>query len=639
MFAPRVSNPKTTAAANSTNGLVAHPRSTLTAQRHGPVEQALLLQRNIGNQATLRHLAQRTASPTSKVALFPTDRMSRSQASSSLPRIVQPKLVVGEVDDPLEHEADRVADRVMRMPDPALAVSAGTSRISRKCEACEEEQLQAKPAGGSLSGSASATRGLHNPLGATGQPLDAATRQFFEPRFCRSFADVRIHADAPAHSSARQLGAHAYTIGRDIAFAAGRYAPHTPEGRRLLAHELTHVAQQSGGTRGADYGVLRRQPADPQSHATPGGGAATRAQVPYEKWSPQIEEQYRKRGDTPRANAVRDCREIGGEFCDRLLTLEEVNALYGVAQNAKGDEGKVRLGLGSLSTIGILGYVSAGAVSETTAATTTAATTTAAGGGAAGGAGAAALAGPAAIVAICAIAGYQLWKLGQFEEALRQQGFIILEDPLGICIGGCHLPSQPATPAIPLFDQPGDRFRLKPIPGPGPLSDADRRVLEDWLTPPVAARPRPAPAPQPAPQTTTKPVMPPGLSIDERRRWKECEELYETYKQTQSSVGSISGKIDPILDDLANNRPVTDQQRIDLCEWLEQMLRLIERLHQGRNRYIEAGCDRFDWFNQGGSEAERRRRHEAERDAVDRQIKNRREQFLKFCRPGGKKSP
>jgi hypothetical protein len=82
---------------------------------------------------------------------------------------------------------------------------------------------------------------------------------------------------------------------------------------------------------------------------------------------------------------------------------------------------------------------------------------------------------------------------------------------------------------------------------------------------------------------------------------------------------------------LHKNRPVTDQQRIDLCEWLDQMIRLIKRLHQQRNKYISAGCDKFDWFNQGGTEAESRRRHEADRDNVDWQLKNRQEQILKYC--------
>jgi hypothetical protein len=87
--------------------------------------------------------------------------------------------------------------------------------------------------------------------GASGQPLDAATRAPFERGFGVDFASVRVHADSRASESARALHALAYTVGRDIVFRDGAFAPHTPGGRRLLAHELAHVAQQgaSGAVR------------------------------------------------------------------------------------------------------------------------------------------------------------------------------------------------------------------------------------------------------------------------------------------------------------------------------------------------------------------------------------------------------
>jgi hypothetical protein len=82
-------------------------------------------------------------------------------------------------------------------------------------------------------------------LRSPGQPLDSATRAFFERRFGHSFSAVRVHTDAKAAESARAVNARSYTVGRDIVFEAGQYAPTTREGRRLLAHELTHVVQQS----------------------------------------------------------------------------------------------------------------------------------------------------------------------------------------------------------------------------------------------------------------------------------------------------------------------------------------------------------------------------------------------------------
>lgn len=162
MFTPKVAKPQTRTAASSASNL-ARQRSTLVGHRfgHDPVEQALFLQRTIGNQATLRLLAQQTSrqqgSATehttsrgaswdfSKIPLFPPER----QGSSPQPNIIQRKLVVGQTNDPLEHEADRVADQVIRMAAaPEIEPVAASPQISRKCAACkaEEEQLQKKKA-------------------------------------------------------------------------------------------------------------------------------------------------------------------------------------------------------------------------------------------------------------------------------------------------------------------------------------------------------------------------------------------------------------------------------------------------------------------------------------------------------------
>jgi len=86
---------------------------------------------------------------------------------------------------------------------------------------------------------------VHEVLRSPGQPLDAATRSFFEPRFGYDFSQVRVHTDSKAAESAKTLNALAYTIGSDIAFGGGQYLPQTTTGKRLLAHELTHVLQQA----------------------------------------------------------------------------------------------------------------------------------------------------------------------------------------------------------------------------------------------------------------------------------------------------------------------------------------------------------------------------------------------------------
>lgn len=85
---------------------------------------------------------------------------------------------------------------------------------------------------------------VHDVLNSPGQPLDAATREFMEPRFGQDFSQVRVHTDAKASGSAQSIQARAYTVGSDVVFGAGQYMPETDAGQRLLAHELTHVVQQ-----------------------------------------------------------------------------------------------------------------------------------------------------------------------------------------------------------------------------------------------------------------------------------------------------------------------------------------------------------------------------------------------------------
>jgi len=87
---------------------------------------------------------------------------------------------------------------------------------------------------------------VHEVLRSPGHPLDATTRAFFEPRFGHDFSQVRVHSDAQAGGSAQSVKALAYTLGHDLVFAPGEYQPQTFEGKRLLAHELTHVIQQRG---------------------------------------------------------------------------------------------------------------------------------------------------------------------------------------------------------------------------------------------------------------------------------------------------------------------------------------------------------------------------------------------------------
>lgn len=97
-------------------------------------------------------------------------------------------------------------------------------------------------------------------LRSSGQSLDAATRALMEPRFRHDFSRVRVHVDSGAAASAQEIDALAYTVGRDIVFASGRFAPHTASGQRLLAHELAHTIQQGEARQPATAGDLRLGP-------------------------------------------------------------------------------------------------------------------------------------------------------------------------------------------------------------------------------------------------------------------------------------------------------------------------------------------------------------------------------------------
>lgn len=85
-------------------------------------------------------------------------------------------------------------------------------------------------------------------LGSSGEPLNAGTRAFMEPRFGHDFSGVRVHTDSRASESAQAVNAQAYTVGKDVVFAPGQYQPATETGNALLAHELSHVVQQDGAS-------------------------------------------------------------------------------------------------------------------------------------------------------------------------------------------------------------------------------------------------------------------------------------------------------------------------------------------------------------------------------------------------------
>src|SRR6185436_7819135 len=162
------------------------------------------------------------------------------------PVFFQPKLTVGAPDDPLEKEADDMADKVMRMPMPGLiSFSSGKNIVNRKCAACEEEEKIHRKESSSDSTSAAPSI-VHDVLSAGGRSMDSETRSFMEPRFNYDFSKVKIHDNDLAAKSASSINALAYTSGNNVVFNSGQYNTNSDSGKRLLAHELTHVVQQRG---------------------------------------------------------------------------------------------------------------------------------------------------------------------------------------------------------------------------------------------------------------------------------------------------------------------------------------------------------------------------------------------------------
>ena len=243
--------------------------------------------------------------------------MHRMLGNHGVQRFVQAKLKIGQANDKYEQEADRVADHVMRSEGNAFgaAVERGFSNISRsknviqrKCAACaagnglcakcaereiviqrkpisetlssivqretekpeddDENILRAKTSSGHTLNSSASSEAQIYVANVDGQPLPTFTRAFFESRFGWDFSSVRVHTDRDAHRSARGLNARAFTLGNNIVFGSGQYAPHSYTGKKLIAHELTHTLQQAQGSER----IQRAETDDNPQHCFPTGG-------------------------------------------------------------------------------------------------------------------------------------------------------------------------------------------------------------------------------------------------------------------------------------------------------------------------------------------------------------------------------
>jgi hypothetical protein len=505
---------------------------------------------------------------------------------------LQAKLQVSQPGDVYEQEADRIAEYVMSAPQ--------ANRSSTLPHRTEPSSLRISRHPLSAATPASdAPNAVQEVLRSSGEPLDNSTRNFMESQFGHDFGHVRVHTGREAMESASSLSARAYTVGGHIVFGSGQYAPSSNAGRRLLAHELTHVVQQ-GAARGVGpaspslttRGPLIQRDEDPnmrEAHAARRGAERIKGGIPLEKWSPDVERAYRRMGLTEEANGVMNCREWGA--CDKLITADEAYEAYrkgrsaaglGAAQSAGAAAARGAAATTSQETspVAVGGVVMGG-----TAAVAPGAAPLATGGGggmtaaargaarglfsvpmpttpvptpvptpspipaptaapAAGGATVATVAVPVALGIYLAFAIKDLINFGSFQAKLRELGYIILPSPLGVCIGLCHS----GTPApAPRFDMPQFVRPVRPFPmGPQdrlrPFPDDEADTLKDWLDPAGAARrtapPATRPAPTPAPTPTPVPVPAPRPDEDDRRR-PDCQLVPRTIGRGDDPLANL----------------------------------------------------------------------------------------------------
>ena len=192
-----------------------------------------------------------------------------TQAGSKDHALIQKKgLTIGQPGDKYEQEAGAVADRVMNMNhsetmqmqpleeeemlQPKLRMqpnNSGKVKIQMKCVECEEEEML-QPKSMQPVKNDHVSDNIHSQIinsRDSGTPLDKQTRLFMENRFGGDFSNVNIHTNNTAVGLNRNLNSKAFTVGNDIYFDKGNYNPASSEGKRLLAHELTHTIQQGAG--------------------------------------------------------------------------------------------------------------------------------------------------------------------------------------------------------------------------------------------------------------------------------------------------------------------------------------------------------------------------------------------------------
>lgn len=245
---------------------------------------------------------------------------------------------------PADSEQARTATAARPKPAWRHEIDAATTRMLRRacdcggtCGGCDDERALRRSACGPAP--AEAPSAVHDVLRTPGRPLDGPVRAVMESTLAHDLGPVRVHDDAAAASSARAVGAIAYTVGNDVVFDTGRYAPATPDGERLLVHELTHVVQQRGAPEHGPIVVGRPgDAAETEAERVAAGGTGTVAATGSRRLSRSCGAAVPTGGPCAGVSGV----PVGDRFdfavnCDDLLPGEEARLRTYPARVGAGD--------------------------------------------------------------------------------------------------------------------------------------------------------------------------------------------------------------------------------------------------------------------------------------------------------------
>ena len=268
----------------------------------------------------------------------PLLQLQRAIGNQAIGRLFQAKLMIGQPNDIYEQEADRVAEQVMRIPEPqpqrACACGGGRPKYLTDLPDHEHERLQPKRVQSSDPEEALVVPIINEVLRSNGKPLNPATRALMEARFGYDFSGVRVHTDAKAAESAQAVRAHAYTVGSDVVFAEGQYDPSGEQGRKLLTHELTHVLQQTGGSNNILETVTKSRQAglfEKEADATSNKAEKADVEMLHRTTTPSIQLQRGGSGGQPRCRIphaeAKRCTSGNAGVADPGSVIEEARSL------------------------------------------------------------------------------------------------------------------------------------------------------------------------------------------------------------------------------------------------------------------------------------------------------------------------